>query len=127
LDDIGWGHLTPYDYYPTRPIANADVHPAAVTYLYNEYTSSLLGGSYDYDGGNRPWQQRWNDPIQYFSYGELGDLDLEWLILHGCQAVITANEDGTYNNLAVRCFCPVSGRYHIMGHYISYSISSMKR
>lgn len=127
LDDIGWGNLTPYDYYPTRPIVDADVHPAAVTYLYNEHTSSLLGGPYDYGGGNRPWQQRWNDPVQYFSYGELGDLDLEWLILYGCQAVITANEDGTYNNLALRSFCPVSGRYHIiMGHYISYYTSSMK-
>jgi hypothetical protein len=127
LDDIGWGHLTPYDYYPTRPIVNANVYPAAVTYLYNEYTSCLLGGPYDYGGGNRPWQQRWNDAVQYFSYGELGDLDMEWLILYGCQAVITANEDGTYNNLALRHFCPISGRYHIiMGHYISYSTSSMK-
>jgi hypothetical protein len=127
LDDIDWGHTAPYDYYPTRPITNANISPAAVTYLYNRYTSSLLGGAYDYGGGTRSWQEHWNDPVQTFSYGELGDLDLEWLILYGCQAVITANEDGSYNNLALRCFCPVSGRYHIiMGHYISYYTSYLK-
>jgi hypothetical protein len=127
LDDISWGHTTPYDYYPTRPITNANNSPAAVTYLYNQYTSSLLGGSYDYGGGTRSWQEHWYDPVQTFSYGELGDIDLEWLILHGCQAVITANENGSYNNLALRCFCPVSGRYHIiMGHYISYYTSWLK-
>ena len=127
LDDIGWGHTTPYDYYPTRPITNANVHPAAVTYLHNKYTSSLLGGAFDYGGGSRPWHEHWHDPVQYFSYGELGDLDVEWVILHGCQAVITANEDGTYNDLALRSFCPVSGKYHIiMGHYISYTTNYLK-
>jgi hypothetical protein len=127
LDTIGWGHTTAYDYYPTRPITDANLHPGAVTYLYNRYTSSLLGGAYDYGGGSRPWQEHWNDPVQSFSYGELGDLDLEWLILHGCQAVITANADGSYNDLALRSFCPVSGKYHIiMGHYISYHTYMLK-
>ncbi len=127
LDLIGWGHTTPYDYYPTRPITNANSYPGAVTYLYNQYTSSLLGGNYDYGGGTRSWHEHWNDPVQSFNYGELGDIDLEWLILYGCQAVITANEDGSYNPLAYRCFMPVSGKYHIiMGHYISYYTYQME-
>jgi hypothetical protein len=127
LDDIDWGHTTNFDYYAIRPINNADQHPGALTYLYNEYTSSLLGGPYDYGGGGRHWRLHWNDPPEYLDYGQLGDIDLEWLILYGCQAVITANLDGSYNPLGINCFHWVHGRFHIvMGHYKSYYCSDMK-
>lgn len=128
LDEIGWGHTTNYDYYATRPVNNAHLNPAAVNYLYYKYTSSLTGGDYDYGGGSRPWRLRWNDPVQSLDYGELGDLNLEWLILHGCQAVITANEDGSaYNALGMKVFAPVHGKYHmILGHYASYYTSNLK-
>jgi hypothetical protein len=126
LDTIGWGHTTNYDYWATRPINNANVHPGSVTYLYHQYTSSLIGDVYDYSGGNLPWRRHWNDPLQYETYDKLGELDLEWLILHGCQAVITASEDGTYNSLALNAFAPVHGRWHIiLGHYKSYYTSQL--
>jgi len=45
LDDIDWGHTTPYCYY-SYPlcVTSGDTHPGAVTYLYYKYTSCLLGG-----------------------------------------------------------------------------------
>ena len=126
LDEIGWGYTTNYDYYAVRPINNANLHPGAVTYLYNEYTSSLLGGGYDYGGGTK-WRLYWNDPLQTATYGKLGDKYLKWLILYGCQAVITANEDGSYNPLAFNIFTKVHGNFHIvMGHYKSYYTSQLK-
>jgi hypothetical protein len=121
LDTIGWGHTTSYDYWAIRPVNNAHIYPASVTYLYNKYTSSLIGQVYDYSGGNVPWRKHWYDGINHENYGKLGDKDLEWLILHGCQAVITANEDGSYNPLALNVFAPAHGRWHIvLGHYVSY-------
>lgn len=126
LDDIGWGYTTNYDYYAVRPIHNANVHPGAVTYLYNKYTSSLIGGGYDYGGGAQ-WREHWNDPLKTAVYGKLGDNDLEWLILHGCQAVITANMDGSYNSLAYKTFSAAHGKFHIvLGHYKSYYTSQLQ-
>jgi hypothetical protein len=127
LDEILWGDTTNYDYYAIRPIDYADQYPGALTYLYYEYTSSLLGGLYDYGGGGHHWRLHWNDPLEYLVYGQLGDIDLEWLILHGCQAVITANMDGSYNSLGLSCFHWVQGKFHIvMGHYKSYYCSQMQ-
>jgi hypothetical protein len=128
LDTIDWGHATPYDYWAIRPVTDANNHPGSVNYLYHSYTSALLGGTRDYSGGNLPWRREWNDPIQYEDYGRLGSGDLEWLILHGCQAVITANEDGsTYLPLALDTFAPTQGGWHIvMGHYVSYYTSQLE-
>ncbi len=127
LDEILWGDTTNYDYYAIRPINNADQYPGALTYLYYEYTSSLLGGPFDYGGGGHHWRLHWNDPLENLVYGQLGDIDLEWLILHGCQAVITANIDGSYNSLGLSCFHWVQGKFHIvMGHYKSYFCSQMQ-
>lgn len=124
LSDIGWGDTTPYDYYALRPIDYADVYSGAVTYLYNEYTSSLLGGMYDYGGGGHFWREHWYDPAELMIYDQLGDIRLNWLILHGCQAVITANEDGSYNPLGLSWFHWVQGKVHmVLGHWISYSTS----
>ena len=126
LDNV-WG--TPqatYDYYVLRPTAAAQFLPGAVTYLYYKYTSSLLGFPYDYAGrGIDPgsyYRLRWDSPIKSVSYGMLGDKELEWLILHGCQAVITSGENGNYSPLAAKCFSKVHGKWHIiLGHYIAYS------
>jgi len=127
LDTIDWGHTTNYDYWAIRPVNRAHIYPGAVTYLYHQYTSSLIGEGYDYSGGNLPWRRHWDDAIQHESYGKLGEKDLEWLILHGCQAVITANEDGSYNPLALNVFAPAHGRWHIvLGHYVSYYTSEMR-
>jgi hypothetical protein len=127
LDDIGWGSTTNFDYYAIRPIDYADELPGALTYLYNEYTSSLLGGMYDYGGGGHFWRDHWYDTAQLLVYDQLGDNDLEWLILHGCQAVITANEDGSYNPLGLSAFHWVQGKFHIvLGHYKSYYTSDLQ-
>ena len=126
LDQIGWGYTTNYDYYADRPVNNANLRPGAVTYLYPAYTSSLIGPGYDYGGGAH-WREHWNDPVQNTAYGKLGDKKLKWLILHGCQAVITANMDGSYNPLAFKIYSAVHGKYHIvMGHYKSYYTSQLK-
>jgi hypothetical protein len=126
LGKMGWGTgKAPYDYYARRPVKYANYMPGAVTYLYYEYTSSLLGLPYDYGGGipdpGCAYRVHWNDPIKILFYGRLGDIDLEWLILHGCQAVITATEKSQYSPLALECFSPVQGKFHIvMGHYKAY-------
>lgn len=127
LDEIDWGKTTNFDYYAIRPINYADHYPGSLTYLYYKYTSSLLGAPYDYGGGGHHWRLHWDDPLEYLVYDQLGDKDLEWLILHGCQAVITANEAGIYDPLGVNCLHWVQGKFHIvMGHYISYSTATMK-
>lgn len=127
LSTIDWGHTTPYDYYTFRGITSGDTHPGAVIYLYHEYTSALLGGLYHYgQGSGMQWRVRWNDPVEYAPHGtkawQLGANDLEWLILHGCQSVIVANEDGTvYNPMGINCFHWTQGGFHIvLGHYRSF-------
>lgn len=118
-----WGTSTsPFDYWAQRPIVDAGPNPGAVTYLYNQYTASLLGGPYDY-GGKKPlyYRPRWSDPAQKITYGRLGALGLKWLVLHGCQAVITAGPHGGYIPVARQALGPVHGGYHmILGHYFSY-------
>lgn len=121
-----WGSAVNYDYYVVRPIQKADRYPGAVTYLYNTFTSLLIGGGYDYGGGTL-WRQHWDDPLEAVAYGKLGDRRLKWLILHGCQAVITANLDGSYNPLALKIFGAVHGKFHIvMGHYKTYYTNQLK-
>jgi hypothetical protein len=124
LGGIGWGDSTPFDYWAYRPVTIANWFPAAVTYLYNEYTASLLGWPYDYSGITGYWREHWYDPMQSFSYERLGNTSINWLILHGCQAVITADEGGNYNPLGVNWFSGVQGKIHmVLGHWISYSLS----
>ena len=127
LDDLGWGYTTPYDYYVQRPVVDAEEVPAAVTYLFNSYTSSLLGPTRDYGGGTR-WREHWNEAAQTTAYGKLGDQRLKWLILNGCQAVITTNcKDGSRNQLAYRIFSSIHGKYHIVfGHWIEYYTFQLK-
>lgn len=129
LDEIGWGDTTPYCYY-TYPICvtSGDTHPGSVIYLYYKYTSCLLGGLYHHgQGTGHHWRLHWDDPVEYTIYGQLGTKDLEWLILHGCQAVITANEDGTYNPMGLQCFHWTQGKWHIiLGHYLSFSTGALK-
>jgi len=130
LDEIGWGHTTPYCYY-TFPlcVTTGNTHPGSVIYLYYKYTSCLLGGLYHYgQGTGHHWRLHWDDPVEYTIYQQLGTKDLEWLILHGCQAVITANEDGTtYNPMGLQCFHWTQGKWHIvLGHYRSFSTLSLK-
>lgn len=133
MASFGWGYTTPYDYYTFKGVTTGNTHPGSVTYLYHEYTSALLGGLYHYgQGSGMQWRVRWNDPVEYAPYGtkawQLGAIDLEWLILHGCQAVITANEDGSaYNPMGLNCFHWTQGGFHIvLGHYRSYYTSSLK-
>ncbi len=122
LDDIGWGYTTPYDYYTYPGVTTGNTHPGSVTYLYYKYTSCLLGGLYHYgQGTGHQWRLHWDDPVQTTVYEQLGNKDLEWLILHGCQAVITADEYGVYNSMGLQCFHWTQGSFHIvLGHYISY-------
>jgi hypothetical protein len=128
LDDIDWGHTTPYCYYSDPLcVTSGDKYPGSVTYLYYKYTSCLLGGVYHYgQGTGHNWRLHWNDPVQTTMYQQLGSKDLEWLILHGCQAVITANLDGSYNSMGLQCFHWVQGSFHIiLGHYHTFGTNQL--
>lgn len=134
LGQIGWGTpKAPYDYYARRPVKYAEFFPGAVTYLYYQYTSSLLGDPFDYghgliDVGDAAYRERWYSPLKTLDYGRLGNIDLEWLILHGCQAVIPYTIKGAaHSKLALKCFYPVHGRFHIvMGHYLSFYTTDLE-
>jgi hypothetical protein len=120
---VNWGVDPPYDYYAIRPITIADNWPGSVTYLHNKYTSAFVGALYHY-GAYPTYKYRieWDDPLGTFDGEKLGSKQLEWLILHGCQAVITANYYGTaYDDKGLRAFMHTQGKWHIiLGHYHSY-------
>ena len=62
-----------------------------------------------------------------FCTGGLGTNDLEWLILHGCQAVIVATEDGFYHPIGVNTFRRAWDGFHlILGHYKSFSPDDLR-
>lgn len=128
-----WGTTSlPYEYYSTD-LNTGQTHPGSVTYLYEPFTSALLGYQFrsdtfstyqitaqDTPSGNSPGTRG------TFNSG-LGTNDLEWLILHGCQAVIVANEDGSsYNHMGVEAFRKTWDGFHIiLGHYRSYYCSQL--
>jgi hypothetical protein len=125
-----WGTLkSPFDLYAFRPITNAFIYPGAVIYLYNQFTAALLGDPYDYGGGEpegatQYYREKWSNQAKVISYGKLGSQNLKWLVLHGCQAVITAFENGQYLNLALKALGEIHGGYHIiLGHYHSFYTS----
>ena len=125
---------SPYDYYATRHIINGLSNPGALTYLYNAYTSSLLGPCYDYAVAcdqevttGSYCRNTCSDPALFVHYPQLGERNLKWLILDGCQAVINANDDATYNSTALRSLPATHGGWHIvMGHYKEYSTGQAK-
>jgi len=128
-----WGSpKMPFDYYASGSIGNAYIFPGAVTYLYNEYTASLLGDPYDYGGGEPEgspqfYKIHWYDTPKKVTYGKLGTKNLKWLILHGCQAVMTAWPGGDYLHLAYKSLSEIYGGYHIiLGHYKSYYTNYLK-
>jgi hypothetical protein len=128
-----WGSLNmPFDYYASGSITNAGIFPGAVTYLYHEYTASLLGDPYDYGGGepegsSQYYKVHWFDNPGTIKYGKLGSINLKWLILHGCQAVITSYASGNYWPLAYKALSEIHGGYHIiLGHYHSFSTDYLK-
>jgi len=130
-----WGTpALPYEYYH-EDITIGPEAPAGVVYLHEPYTSILLGYHFkegtdwgyqttaqDMPDGNSPGTMG----SQTFTSG-LGTNDLEWLILHGCQSVITSNETygaisaGTeFLRLAVRAYRGTYDGFHIiLGHYRS--------
>lgn len=120
-----------FDYYASGSIKNAHLFPGAVTYLFHVYTASLLGDPYDYGGGEPEgspqfYRVHWFDQKQQIQYGKLGAQNLKWLILHGCQAVITAY-NGKYFHMAAKALSEVHGGYHIiLGHYNSYALDYLK-
>lgn len=128
-----WGSPSmPFDYYASGSIKNAGIFPGAVTYLYHEYTASLLGDPYDYGGGepegsSQYYKVHWFDKPQKIKYGKLGSQNLKWLILHGCQAVITVFPSGNYCPLAYKALSEAHGGYHIiLGHYRSFTTDYLK-
>jgi len=128
-----WGTASmPCDYYASGSITKGHIFPGALTYLYHEYTASLLGDPYDYGGGepeasSQYYRVHWFDNPTKVQYGKLGAKNLKWLILHGCQAVITAQHSGSYIPLAYRALSEVHGGYHIvLGHYHSFSTSDLE-
>lgn len=133
LSTTGWGTpARPFDYWAKRPITNAAQYPAALTYLYNKYTSCLLGAPYDYgngepDGTAIPYRLQWFDAPKAIVYSKLGAKNLKWLVLHGCQAVINADADGNWVDIAYRALGKVHGGYHIiLGHRRSYTTGELK-
>jgi hypothetical protein len=128
-----WGSPgMPFDYYASGSIKNSATFPGAVTYLYHTCTASLLGDPYDYGGGEPEgspqfWKVHWNDTPQQIQYGKLGAQNLKWLILHGCQAVVTADSDGKYSSVAYKALSEVHGGYHIiLGHYKSRYVTQLQ-
>jgi hypothetical protein len=129
-----WGTAAlPYEYY-YQDLTSGKSQPGAVVYLYEPFTSALLGYQFlpgsswvvqktaqDTPGGNSPG-------TTITCTGGLGGQGLKWLILHGCQAVIVANQDGSaYNPMGVQAFRRTWEGFHIiLGHYRSYYTSQMK-
>jgi hypothetical protein len=128
-----WGtELLPFEYY-IMDVVDGPTHPSSVTYLYEAYTSALIGhhqfnrdyawpiqlSAQDIPDGNSLGTIDW-------CRGGLGTNDLEWLILHGCKGVIVADADGeVYNPLGVEAFRHAWDGFHlILGHYQSYAWSS---
>ena len=124
-----WGTLTlPFEYY-VMDVVDGPTHPSSVIYLHEPYTSVLMGNHQfnpDYDwpiqlsaqdtpDGNSPGTIDW-------CRGGLGTNDLEWLILHGCQAVIVADADGeVYHPLGVEALRHAWDGFHIiLGSYRSF-------
>jgi hypothetical protein len=124
-----WGTpILPFEYY-IIDVVDGLTHPSSVTYLYEAYTSALIGhhqfnpdfawpvqlSAQDTPGGNTPRTFTW-------CTGGLGTNDLEWLILFGCQAVIVADSDGiTYNPMGVNAFRKAWDGFHlILGNYRSF-------
>lgn len=127
-----WGSVSlPYEYY-RRDVTGGRANPGAVVYLYEPFTSALLGGYYhfDPDAFDCRYQKSAQDEIWGntaatsgpCSVSGLGTNDLEWLILYGCKAVIVANEDGSaYHPIGVKAFQGTWDGFHIiLGHYRSY-------
>ncbi|MDD3582280.1 MAG: hypothetical protein PHW74_14850 [Desulfobacca sp.] len=129
-----WGtSALPYEYYYQDLTAGAS-SPGAVVYLHEPFTSALLGWHFipgtnsvvqtvgqDTPSGNSPG-------TTITCQGGLGANDLEWLILHGCQAVIVANYAGTsYHPMGATAFSLTWDGFHIiLGHYRSYSMGEME-
>jgi hypothetical protein len=124
-----WGTtILPFEYYIVD-VVDGPTHPSSVIYLHEPYTSALIG--------NHQFNPDYSWPIQFsaqdtpggnsartFSWcrGGLGTNDLEWLILHGCQAVIVADEDGIfYNPIGVEALRKAWDGFHIiLGCYRSF-------
>ena len=130
-----WGTpALPFEYY-YMDVTDGATNPSAVVYLY-DYATAALVGPHQFRP-DRSWviQTLYQDTPDgntpgtiMLCEGGLGTKDLEWLILHGCQAVIVASEDGlTYNPMGVNAFRPAWDGFHlILGHYKSYSLSSAR-
>lgn len=129
-----WGSARlPFEYYPSD-ITAGEVSPGAVVYLHEPFTSALPGWHFIPGRGSVAQTQgqdtpAGNSPGTTISCpGGLGTGgDLEWLILHGCQAVIVANADGTaYHHMGALTFSLTWDGFHIvMGHYRSYGMDEM--
>jgi|GEM_PF-922997 len=130
-----WGTARlPYEYYPTD-ITAGEVSPGAVIYLHEPFTSALPGWHFIPGRGSVAQTQAQDTPAGNTAGttiscpGGLGTGgDLEWLILHGCQAVIVANEEGTaYHPMGATAFSLSWDGFHIvMGHYRSYGMGELR-
>lgn len=125
LAGIGWGHTTPYHYHHFH-VSWADQYPGAVVYLYNPYTSLLLGNSDFRDGPTCVYRVYWDGPSQTYAEPGLGR-HLKWLILHGCQAVLVANESGSSGDIrGIQAFSQTYGEWHIvLGHYREFAVGNL--
>lgn len=127
-----WGTLSlPYEYY-WEDVTSGQRHPGSVVYLHEPFTSALLGYHFEADASSTYQSTAQDRPdgnsrTESFSSG-LGDNDLEWLILHGCQALIVADEEGGgYERLAADAFRRTYGKFHIiLGHYSSFGVSQLR-
>ena len=129
-----WGTSSlPYEYYKTDLMTGRTL-PGSVIYLWEPFTSALLGYQFQ-PNTTSVYQISGQDTQNGNSAGTtgtfvsgLGTNDLEWLILHGCQAVIVANEHGSsYSPIGVSAFARTWDRFHIvLGHYLSYGLDQLR-
>jgi len=131
---VFWGTRDmPYEYY-YRDVTSGREQPGSVTYLWEPFTSALLGYQFQPEELSYYQKSAQDTPSRNSSgtYGAftsgLGTDDLEWLILYGCQAVIVANQDGSsYNSMGVDAFSRTWDGFHIiMGHYRTYETRQLR-
>jgi hypothetical protein len=136
-DLTDWGTPnSPMEYY-NFDIIDGMQYPGSVTYLYEPFTSALIGGKYHF--GSKFFIPLWrgqkkcqntkdkNTLDLAICAGRLGNKDLDWLILHGCQAVIVCDENGINPHpIGVNAFKDTYGGFHIiLGHYLSFGVSQL--
>ncbi len=120
-DQVG-GYDYAYCYHRDGWITNTDIQPGGVVYLYNAFTSLLIGrNDFRTNTSSVEYKSTWNGQVKnYNPEGGLGrnkNDNLKWLILHGCHGVVVENQNGQYDPQGIQVFGNAWNKLHIvLGH-----------